>query len=290
MSIVLAIAAAFVAAICFGLASAWQHLAAEKAPPIAGSLRERVVALLTIVRHPKWIAAGGFDAMGFVLQVVAVTHGPIAVVQPLLVAELLSALIFSASFERRRLTLNEWCWGILLVVSLTAFLVIASPAKGHSDITTSNAIIAGVVAIALTAGSALLVGINRSRAALIWGTLTGALYGYAAALMKLTGDELSHGVVRVLTTWPLYALIVIGGGGFFINQLAFQAGRLSTSFAAITAVDPVVSVALGITLFGEGITNSPIHIVGECVSLLVLIVATLRLSKSTAAVAESALH
>ena len=53
----------------------------------------------------------------------------------------------------------------------------------------------------------------------------------------------------------LYAVIVAGAGGLLLNQLTFQAGPLAASLPAISTVDPLFSIALGVIIYDEQIRH-----------------------------------
>jgi drug/metabolite transporter (DMT)-like permease len=53
------------------------------------------------VRQPLWVAAVGANIVGFALQVVALSFGSLAVVQPLLVCDLIFAVLISRYLLKR---------------------------------------------------------------------------------------------------------------------------------------------------------------------------------------------
>ena len=64
----------------------------------------------------------------------------------------------------------------------------------------------------------------------------------------------------------------VGPAGFVLNQDAFQQGRfLLPVQAIITSADPVISIALGILWLNVRLHSSPADIVGQVVSLLLMI-------------------
>ena len=62
--------------------------------------------------------------------------------------------------------------------------------------------------------------------------------------------------------------------------MAFQAGPLAASLPAITAVDPVASIALGLLLFDERLHGRPLAATVEGIALAVLAVAVVRLART----------
>ena len=64
------------------------------------------------------------------LHVVALRGGQLTLVQPLLVSGLLFALPVSVLLERRRPSLVEWLWGLMVIAGLSVFLLSARPNGG----------------------------------------------------------------------------------------------------------------------------------------------------------------
>ena len=68
------------------------------------------------------------------------------------------------------------------------------------------------------------------------------------------------GCVTLITTWPLYGLIAVGYVSMTLNQMSLDAGALAATMATSTALDPIASVVLGLTLFEESIAASPVEV------------------------------
>lgn len=64
---------------------------------------------------------------------------------------------------------------------------------------------------------------------------------------------LDDGFVDVISSWELYALIVVIILGTYLQQSAFQAGSLAQSLPAISVVEPVAAVILGMTVLEEAL-------------------------------------
>jgi len=67
----------------------------------------------------------------------------------------------------------------------------------------------------------------------------------------------------LVTSWPFYALIGVGALGLLVNQLAYQAGPLSSSLPAIMTVGPVVSLVIGVVVFDEQFRTGPAALLGR---------------------------
>ncbi len=266
----LAYVAAVVAAALFAAATALQHRAASEQAPIAGGAKAASKAFGGLVRRPLWLLGLLADAAGFGLHAYALTAGQLAIVQPLLVTSLLFALPIGAWLEKRRITRAELVWAAVSVASLGVFLALARPSGNGSKPELGPSAATAGVALVLVVG-ALLAGRRRpARRAAVLGAITGLAFGATAALIKAVGDSFGHDADTVFTSWPLYALLVIGPAGFAVNQVAFQAGPLSASLPAITAVDPLASIVLGVLLYDERLHGTPVTAAMEAVALVVL--------------------
>ena len=58
-------------------------------------------------------------------------------------------------------------------------------------------------------------------------------------------------MLGTLTRWPVYALVVGGVVGTFLQQVALHVGPLRVSQPFLVIVDPIISIALSVWLFGE---------------------------------------
>ena len=222
--------------------------------------------------------------VGLSLQLVALHLGVLAVVQPLLVSGLLFALILRQR-TRRYTSHREIGWAVLVTLCLAGFLLLAGTA--HQPVSNEPAdripaAAAAVIGVVLAIGCVLL-GRRQSpgsRSAALLGVAVGTIYAATAALLKaLTGIAL-HGPVALFTSWQLYAVAVAGASGLLLNQLAFQAGPLAASLPAISTVDPLLSIALGVIIYDEQIRHGPTAGVGLAAMLLALGVAIIQLARA----------
>src|ERR1700759_3810425 len=116
----------------YALASVLQQRSAA-AQPADQALRLSLLGRL--LRTPMWLLGLGCDIAGYILQFVALGHGPIVVVQPLLVCGLLFALPLGAAWAGRRLSRVDWIGAAFVCAGLAIFLAVADPAAGRNDTT-----------------------------------------------------------------------------------------------------------------------------------------------------------
>jgi hypothetical protein len=236
--------------------------------------------LVDLVREPLWLIAIAANLVGFALQVTALSFGSLAVVQPLLVFDLVFAVLIARSvgWDASKLPPGTKRWDPVVLggvgaatAGVAGFLAIGQPSGGRADLGFA-VLIPLVIGLVVVVGGCLVV-TNRSPnlrpLALALGC--GVCYGVAAFAIKLVTSEFGSGPAHVFTNWPIYILAVTGPAGFILNQNAFQQGRfLAPVQAIITTADPIISIALGVLWLDVHLKNSPAAIAGEIVALLVM--------------------
>jgi drug/metabolite transporter (DMT)-like permease len=160
-------------------------------------------------------------------------------------------------------------------------LVVGHPSVGHNLTDTDRLALLTAASAALTAGVVLAATqlVPRHRAALL-GLAAGITFGVTAALLK-QATNLGTGAhpLLLLASWPLYALIVIGGASLILSQAAYQSGPLAASLPPLTMADPLVAIALGVAVFDEDLTHTVTAITIQTVAFAVMTVAAIRLAR-----------
>jgi drug/metabolite transporter (DMT)-like permease len=257
---------ALISALLFALGTVLQQRAGMDASPSATSRG----LLLRMARQRLWLAGIACDIVGFVAQATALRLGQLAVVQPLLVLSVVFALPLSARLSHQHVGRRDAAAAALVVAALVVFLVIANPSGGRSEAALGGWVVAGIACAAACLPLSLLGrhGPTPRRAALL-GAAAGILFALSAALTKSVVDELHLGLVHVVTSWEPYALAGVGYVSMTLNQLALNTRALAATIASSTTLDPVVSVALGLTLFREHLHASSLQAAGAFVALVV---------------------
>ena len=224
---------------------------------VTGKLRgRRLVAYL--LRQPLWLLGWAAAAAGFAFQALALHFGQLSVVQPVLVTELVFALVLRRLWVRQDIRRTAWTAALVTCGALAVFLTAAEPHGGHPtprplEWVTSLAVFGGTVAVL-----SILArwGSPRRRAAL-YAVATSVTWALMATFIKAATDTLAtSGLVGLVTHWPVYALIASGVVGSVLQQAALQVGPLSVSQPLLVVVDPAVSIVLSVWLFDEQFTVS----------------------------------
>jgi drug/metabolite transporter (DMT)-like permease len=274
-------AAAIVFAVLSALSNACgavlQRLAVVDRTPGTRSVWRTAIGL---VRQPAWLLGGLFLVGTFGFQALALYFGPLSVVQPVLVLELIFTLGLRAFLLHDDIAARTWSAALMICLGLAAFLVVALPGEGTGVPDAGQWVLAvstrGLIVLVLLLLSRFG---SPARRAALFGAATAVVWSVDAAFVKQAVDVLGHaGLVGLLTHWPLYAMIVTGVLGTILLQGAYAVGPLAASQATLLIVDPLVSIALGIELFHEHLRTGPWYVSGAAVSLAALAAGVVMLS------------
>ena len=275
---------ALAASLCTATASVCQRAGARNTGPAAGFDARLIVRL---ARQPAWLL--GIVAMigGFVFQLTALRFGELALVQPILAAELLFVFGYLAVAGSRRPKLRDWLAAAAMSAGIGVFLRLAAPSGGRLHAPGSSWLLAGLVtagvvlaALAVAFGLRGRPGAPRSRRAAVLGAATGISWGFMAAVIKELSSHLGDGIVAIVSTWSLYLLLVAGAATMLLASHALAAGPLAASQPGFTILDPVTASLLGVFLFAEHIQTGAAALVGEVLALAVVIAGAAALSRS----------
>ena len=244
--------------------------------------------IFALLRLPLWLLAISLNIVGVFFQVLALRFGALALVQPILVCDLIFAVYFGALFrhtkpDRVMLIGVACCAG-----GLGWFLAVARPHGGTTTVSVAEAIPLGIAIAALLAACLTVARFgHRMVRPLMLGLACGVCYGVTAFLIKLlTGGGHHGGFVGLLERWPLWAVIVIGPLGFLLNQSAYQSGVLvSPVLSVITAADPLISITLAHVVLHEQLSGGPVNITMEVLAFAVMIVGIVTLAHRAPVVA-----
>jgi len=239
---------ALLAAATYGATSALQHHAASQEERHQ-ALDPRLVVRLA--RRPIWLAGVICDGGAVVLQTLALALGPLSLVEPLLTGGLFLAVPIEAALDRRQPHPQDLAAAGLATVGLAGFLLAATPHGGAFTASARAWVPSAAVVGALTVAALLAArGASPTRRATCLGVANGLIFGMTAGLLKACTDLLASHPLRLLTSWPLYALAALGAVGFVLSQASFQ-DTLTAPLIAMTLTEPIVGLALGIRVFHE---------------------------------------
>ena len=273
MSTPIAVVTALAAALVLGISSVADQRSTKRVET-RRTLSPRI--LVDLFRQPLWLAAIGANIVGFALQVVALSYGSLALVQPLLVCDLTFAVLIAWFLGRRapgphQRTTLMFTGVAATTIGVAGFLAVGQPSSGGTQVGWAHLVPLAAGLVVVLGGCLAVASRNRTLRPLALALACGVSYGVAAFTIKILTSEFGGGAAQVFTNWPIYVFAVVGPAGFILNQDAFQQGAfLAPVQAIITAADPVVSIALGIGLLGVRLRGGPANIAGEVASLLLM--------------------
>ncbi|HVA74979.1 MAG TPA: DMT family transporter [Acidimicrobiales bacterium] len=244
------VALALLASALFGTGVAFQQRPASQVPD---ELAARPGLLLRVACQPLWLLGVAAEIAAFVVQVGALRHGSLVVVQPLITTSLIFAIAISASWNEQTVEPRDWLAVVAVVAGLGAFLVIAAPSDSSSGSADAIDWVATGVSMLAVLGTLIWVGVTgpkRRRAAAL-GLAAGLGDAFMAVLTKALASATDHGYVTMFKTWIPYALCAAGLAAMLITQTAYQTGQPKISIPLITVTEPLVSCGIGVGLFGE---------------------------------------
>ena len=267
----IAVLAAICSAACFAASSALQHKAVNNS---GQSLFKSIV-------RPAWLLGLALDGFGLGFQILALSKGPLILVQPTMLVGLVITLPFSSWLLKRRPQRSDITKAVVVSVSLGLFVLAMGDSTYNQSTGSVRAwVIAGIVLSLATA--ACVVGARHSstvRFAALLGSAVGAIYAFTAALLQAATLDFEHdGLRALLEGWKLYGFALVGLFGFYLNQIAFRRGSIHAAITTISVVNPVVASCLGFGVFGDRPPTSGLAVATAVVALIVLLISSVLLS------------
>ncbi|MFI6934757.1 hypothetical protein [Streptomyces sp. NPDC050287] len=205
--------------------------------------------LLRLLGSGAWWWSVGLNASAALLHVVALTYGPLTVVQPLGALTLVAAVPLGARMAGRRVSAVEWRGTAFTLLGLAAILVAASGPAPEQVLSTPEALaVAGV--------TATLIGLLARRGArpgLRHATASGFASGVASALTQtvtVAATDRSGPLLSVQVIGVALLVAAFATGGLLLSQTAYRDG-LGAPLAVVTLANPVAAAAIGLALLGE---------------------------------------
>jgi drug/metabolite transporter (DMT)-like permease len=245
----MAVVFALLAALSNAVNVTTQHIASTGDPRRSTGWR----LVLYLFRNPLWLFGWVALAAAFAFQALALHNGLVSVVQPLLVTELIFALVLRRFWVHQSIRLVTWSAAAATCVGLAVFIVAGEPRGGRPTPASQHWIVAMV---ACGAVAAVLTGLAQrgspSWRAALFASAAATIWALESTFIKATTDTLTQfSLTGMLTRWPVYAVAAGGIAGTVLQQAALHVGPLRISQPFLVIIDPIVSIALSVWLFDE---------------------------------------
>jgi drug/metabolite transporter (DMT)-like permease len=236
---------AFGAAVCYGVASVFQALAARQTEAAEG-LDPRL--MLRLARSWRYLLGLGLDGIAFLLSLLALRSLPLFAVQAIVASFLAITAILGAIVLRMPLRRTD---KIGIGVVIVGLVLVALSAAEDRTVEASSAEVWGVLVVAVVlAGLAVPLGrLTGVAGAASLGALAGLAYGAVAVAARMLPDPLT--VLSLLTSPATYALIIAGAVALLTYSTALQRGTVTQATAPLVVAETVSPALVGVILLGD---------------------------------------
>ncbi|WP_052748434.1 hypothetical protein [Cellulomonas sp. FA1] len=265
---VLALLAATVAAVGYGVSTVMQAVATRRAQG------------LTALRQPLVVGALVIDGAAWLLSLVALDRLPLFVVQALLASSVVVVVLLA------RTVLGAPTRGrdVGAIVAVVGALVVLAAGSGEqpavtppSGFTTGMLVASGVLVAATVAAYA-------RGGALLLATLGGL--GYSGAAIAARGAHASGGLLDTVLQPLAIAIVACGAVGVLAYLRALERGSAGSMAAVLSVTEVVVPGAVGVAVLGDTVRAG--WAVPVVAALVLAIAACVVLATSPASVAAEA--
>jgi drug/metabolite transporter (DMT)-like permease len=266
--IALGFALALGAACCYETGYALQAIEARRAP----AERALKPSLMThLIARPIWIGATALSLLGWPLQIVALTHAPLTLVQPVLALGLLLLLVLGVRILGEHVGPREIAAVVLIIASVGVFAWAAPRDPG--EVERSAGLVAALAILAAVTAAPYVIRLfmrgsseaKRGGTRLMSVPLTmlllvasaGAADGMAAFVAKIVAQDASEGALLAVVGWAalVAAVVIVGVVSESTALQSFAATRVAPTVLVMQIVIPVVMAPL---VGGEGWSGTPL--------------------------------
>jgi len=219
-----------------------------------------------LIRRPSWVVGTLLLTLAIVIQLISLGFAPLIVVQPLgVVAMVLTNVINSrvngiAPDARVRGSIALAVLGIGIFVAFSAVYAFERALSEEQLLFIMWLLVAVIVVVV-----AVFVIFRQRLRAMFYIVAAGTLYGFVVTITKVLINRWQSNQVDAFMILCLAGLIVAALlGGYFV-QTAYSVGSPDLVIAGLTVIDPLVAVAIAITVLGEADRFPPFALAGLAV-------------------------
>jgi drug/metabolite transporter (DMT)-like permease len=211
---------------------------------------------LRLLRNPRWVFGLFLLVAGMGMNSIALVSAPLTVVQPIGAIALVITTVVNArdqgiSINRATVVAISAC-----VTGSALFVLLAVTVTQENHHVSSEDELTIVLLLALAVGlfGSLAAMFRHRMSAFVYIIGAGVLFGFVAVLTRIIGKHLldPNGLGLLNVSWySVVAIAAAGGLGSWFVQSAYSGGPPDLVIAGLTVVDPIVGIAIGITILGE---------------------------------------
>lgn len=240
-----------------------------------------------LARNPFWVTGIVLFGVSFLVHLVALGIGAVAVVQPLIVTELIFIPPLAALLSHAHVGLRTWLWILTLTGALAVFMFVAMPGEGDRVPSTSEWLLSiGLLVVACGVLMGIGSRLGPTPRATLFGLAAGLVNAFLAIAAKGAFSSPKDGLAEWLTDPLVWLTVVVALTTVASTALAFRTGPITASSPAMIAVNPIVSTLWALWLFGETIRTQAWAIAAVIACTVVITIAVFALGRSEAVHAD----
>ncbi|MGG5175556.1 DMT family transporter [Pseudarthrobacter sp. J1763] len=248
-----AVLLAIIGAFCLAIGAQRQG-SAVKAD--TGGLSLGSAGFLRLLRNPRWLFGLLLLGLGTAMNAIALVSAPLTVIQPIGAIALVITTVVNAKDQGIKLNRATVVAISSCVAGSAFFVLLAVNATEENHHVAPNEELTIVLLLALAVGvfGSLALMFKHRMSAFVYILGAGVLFGFVAVLTRIIGKHLLDPNGQFLLNVPIYSLVAIaaaGALGSWFVQSAYSGGPPDLVIAGLTVIDPIVGIALGITILGE---------------------------------------
>jgi drug/metabolite transporter (DMT)-like permease len=243
--VLLSLLGAIAAAVCFGVATVLQAVAARSAPAGEGVDPRLLVRLLG--RLP-FVLGTCLDLLGFVAELAALRTLPLFVVQAAVAANLAVTAVVAVRVLHARLSGAEWT-AVAAVCAGLALLGLASGREHPAHVSLRFRLVLLGCGVVVAAGGMLAGRLRRPARSAALGLAAGFGFGFVAVGSRVLVSLAPLDLLRDPATY-----VVAGGGvvAMLFLATALQRGSVTTTTGAVVVAETLMPALVGVFLLGDG--------------------------------------
>ncbi|MEZ0448777.1 hypothetical protein [Cellulomonas sp. ICMP 17802] len=229
----LAVLAAVVASIAYGVSTIMQAVATRR------------TAGLAVVRQPLVIAAFAVDVLAWLLSLVALHRLPLFVVQAIIASSLVVVVVLARVVLGTRMRPVD---RVAVVVVVAALVVLSLAGGDQPAVTPPDGFVPTMLVVSVVLAGAFAAA-YRHGPPLLLATIAGL--GYSAAAIAARAAHASGGLVDTVLQ-PLVLVIVVTGVVAALAYLrALERGPVGAAAATVSVLEVVVPGIVGMVVLGD---------------------------------------
>ena len=257
---------ALLGAVFLSIGAQLQHRGVSKVEGTHGDGSKRGLSLRQmgqLLRRPSWAFGTVLLALAIVIQLISLGFAPLIVVQPLGVVAMVMTNVINSRVNGIKPDRRVKATILLAVLGIGVFVAFSAIYAVENEFTDTQllVILAMLIVVIVFTGAAFLLFRERLRA-MFYIVAAGTLYGFVVTIAKVLINRWRTDNIDALMIVCFIGLVVAALlGGYFV-QTAYSVGSPDLVIAGLTVIDPLVAIAIAISVLGEADRFPPYAIAG----------------------------